>query len=77
MTRRRPGALRALVLLALAAGLACAGAGRQPQTHAERLEFERDSDRCRLQTERLVGVVDPGEYRACMRARGWSAPPPE
>jgi hypothetical protein len=63
------------VALVIVSSAACVPPGRQPQTRSERLEFEQDHDRCIVQTEILPGVVEPVDYRSCMRVRGWSEAP--
>jgi hypothetical protein len=61
--------------LALAGALACATPCREGESASDWRAFERDRERCELQTSRLASGVDPGDYRACMRARGWCAAP--
>ncbi len=69
---------RMLVLscLALAGALACTTPCREGGSAAKDWRaFEHDQERCELQTSRLGSGVDPGDYRACMRARGWCSAP--
>lgn len=72
--------LTRIVLAALlGVGLACATPCKDADTRGERREFERDHERCEAQARKRLGNVDLGDYRSCMRVRGWcEAPePPE
>jgi len=57
--------------LALACSLACTTPCREAGTESDLREFERDHERCEQQARRVIGTVDPGDYRSCMRVRGW------
>jgi hypothetical protein len=76
-----PARVLALSCLALVGALSCTTPCREGESANDWRAFEHDQERCELQTSRLGSGVDPGDYRACMRARGWcSAPqaaPPE
>ena len=65
----------ALSCLALAGALACTTPCREGARANDWHAFEHDQERCELQTSRLGTGVDPGDYRACMRARGWCSAP--
>jgi hypothetical protein len=69
------GRVLALSCLALAGALACTTPCREGARANDWRASEHDQERCELQTSRLGTGVDPGEYRACMRARGWCSAP--
>jgi hypothetical protein len=70
-----PARTGAWAALALACTLACTTPCREVENESDLREFERDHERCERQARRLIGTVDPGDYRACMRARGWCSAP--
>jgi hypothetical protein len=59
----------------LYAGLACATPCREGDTPDAVRDFERDYERCAVQAQRRLGNVDVGDYRSCMRVRGWCEAP--
>jgi hypothetical protein len=67
--------LLALTLGLVLAALACAAPCKDASGESERREFERDSERCESQARRRLGYVDVGDYRSCMRVRGWCSAP--
>jgi hypothetical protein len=85
--------VRRRIPLLAAAFLACAAAERPPQPPpgeedpGARNDFERDRERCWLQTTRSlrfrcrpgeicsVPIPDTFEFQSCMRRRGWAVEP--
>jgi hypothetical protein len=67
----RPAALACF----LCAGLACTTPCRDGDTRSDAREFERDHERCADQARKRLGNVDVGDYRSCMRVRGWCEAP--
>jgi hypothetical protein len=68
--------IRHLVLAPiLATALACASPCRDAHTRSELHEFERDHERCEDQARKLAGNISVGDYRSCMRVRGWCRAP--
>jgi hypothetical protein len=65
----------ALTCLATAGWLGCTPPCREAAGRAERREFERDHERCEDQARKLAGNIDLGDYRSCMRVRGWCSAP--
>jgi hypothetical protein len=65
----------ALSCLAFVGALACTTPCREGASANDWHAFEHDQERCELQTSRLATGVDPNDYRACMRARGWCSAP--
>ena len=61
--------------LAFAGALACTTPCREGARANDWRAYQHDQERCELQTRRLGSGVDPGDYRACMRARGWCSAP--
>ena len=61
--------------LVLPAALACTTPCHEAVTRSERRELEMDSARCEDRARKLAGNIDVGDYRSCMRVRGWCAPP--
>ena len=57
------------------AALACATPCRDAETRSELRDFELDHERCEAQGRKLAGNIDPGDYRSCMRVRGWCRAP--
>ena len=70
-----PVRLLCLACLAVAGSLACASPCREADSRSERRELEMDSVRCEDRARKLAGNIDVGDYRSCMRVRGWCAPP--
>ena len=71
MTFRRTLTLGCLALAALACTTPC----RDAETRSELRDFELDHERCEAQARKIAGNVDPGDYRSCMRVRGWCRAP--
>lgn len=65
---------RALTLACLAVA-GCTTPCREAESRSELREFERDHERCENNARKLLGNVDVGDYRACMRVRGWCSAP--
>jgi hypothetical protein len=63
------------ILLLLGAGVACATPCKDAETRSELRDFELDHVRCEDQSRKLAGNVDLGDYRSCMRVRGWCRAP--
>ena len=68
--------MRSLALVCLLAlGLGCATPCKHAESRSELRDFELDDERCEGQARKQLGNVDVGDYRACMRARGWCKAP--
>ena len=67
---------RILVLGSLAAtALACATPCKNAETRSELRDFELDHERCEDRARKLAGNIDVGDYKSCMRVRGWCRAP--
>lgn len=67
---------RAIALASLAAlGLGCATPCKNAESRSELRDFELDHERCEGQARKQLGNIDVGDYRGCMRARGWCRAP--
>jgi len=64
-----------LLALLLAPGLACASPCRRAEDRSELRDFELAHERCEGQARKLAGNIDVGDYRSCMRVRGWCEVP--
>jgi len=65
----------ALTCLTLTGCLACAAPCREAESRRERRDFEMDHERCESRARKQLGNIDLGDYRACMRVRGWCSAP--
>ena len=74
MAHRTPSLILSCCL-ALAGSLGCTAPCREAETRSERRDFEMDHERCEDRARKLAGNIDVGDYRSCMRVRGWCAPP--
>jgi hypothetical protein len=70
-----PRHLGVVFVALLAAALACASPCREADTRSEVREFERDHERCEDRARKLAGNISVGDYRSCMRVRGWCRAP--
>lgn len=73
MAKRSNALVGLLVLLALAPG--CATPCREAESRADLRDFDTDHERCERQARKLAGNIDIGDYRSCMRVRGWCEAP--
>ena len=44
---------------------------RNAESRSDLRDFELDHERCETQARKLLGNIDVGDYRSCMRVRGW------
>jgi hypothetical protein len=63
------------LVLAILAGAACVAPCKSSNSESARRELARDDLRCQDQARKLAGNIDLGDYRSCMRVRGWCEPP--
>jgi hypothetical protein len=65
------------VLFCLVAALApaCTTPCKNAETRSELHDFDVDNERCEAEARKRLGNVDIGDYRACMRVRGWCESP--
>ena len=74
---RMSATLRLVVVGLLCGGVACTTPCRDAESRRERRDFELDHERCEGQARKQLGNFDVGDYRSCMRVRGWCEAPDE
>lgn len=65
----------ACLLVVLALGPSCATPCREAESRSDLRDFDQDHERCERQARKLAGNIDIGDYRSCMRVRGWCEAP--